>query len=159
MLSGADAAAALADAGYTHIVWIPDSYIGSWEAALLAEKRLALIRVSREGEAMGVAAGLMLGGKKPVVLVQCTGLFEAGDALRNVAHDLKLPLRLIVGVRNWKAAQQGPTFDTCPRFIEPYLKGWDLPHEMLKDESPAAFRAALAELDRHVSASVLLLPE
>lgn len=159
MLQGSEVAAALADQGFTHVVWIPDSHLGTWEAGLLAEKRLSLIRVSREGEAIGVAAGLLLGGKKPIVVIQCTGLFEAGDALRNVAHDLKLPLRLIVGVRGWNAAQQGPIADTCPRFIEPFVDAWAMPSAMLGEERPAAFRAALAELDSPAAASLLLLPE
>ena len=49
-----------------------------------------------------MAAGLSLGGARPVVVCQCTGLFEAGDALRNVVHDLKLPLKLVVGVRSYR---------------------------------------------------------
>ena len=94
MLDGPSVVAALKSCGVTHVIWIPDSELGTWEPALLAEPALRLIRVCREGEAMTVAAGLLLGGKKPIVLVQCTGLFEAGDALRNVVHDLKLLLFL-----------------------------------------------------------------
>src|SRR5690242_21218726 len=87
-------------AGFTHVVWIPDSALGPWEPALVSSDKLKLIRPCREGEAIGVAAGLLLGGARPVVVCQCTGLFEAGDALRNVVHDLKLPVKLIVGVRS-----------------------------------------------------------
>ena len=58
-----------------------------------------------------MAAGLILGGKKPVVVIQCTGLFEAGDALRNAVHDMKLPLFLIVGVPADYLHQQGKTAD------------------------------------------------
>jgi sulfopyruvate decarboxylase TPP-binding subunit len=159
MLGGPEVAAALADAGFTDVVWIPDSYVGPWEAALLAEPRLRLIRVSREGEALLLAAGLLLGGRKPLVIIQCTGLFEAGDALRNVAFDLKLPVRLIVGVRSWLAARQGPTFDSCPRFMEPYLKAWDLPYHFLMRAEGSAFREALRKLDEPATASVLLIPE
>ena len=88
---------ALKRCGVTHVVWVPDSSIGTWEPALLAEPSLTLLRACREGEAIGIAAGLLLGGKRPLVAIQCTGLFEAGDALRNVVHDLRLPLFLFVG--------------------------------------------------------------
>src|SRR4051812_4787701 len=94
MLEPAAAVRHLEAAGFTHVVWIPDSSLGPWESALDASKQLTLIRPCREGEAIGIAAGLMLGGAQPVVVIQCTGLFEAGDALRNVVHDLKLPLKL-----------------------------------------------------------------
>ena len=86
------------------------------------------IRVTREGEAVGVAAGLMLGGARPVVAIQCTGFFEAGDAVRNVAHDLKLPLKLIVGVRGWAAQPAGKTADNCPHFAPRLVAAWELPH-------------------------------
>src|SRR6266404_1344635 len=122
MLNGPDVAAALKRCGITHVVWIPDTELGAWDAALSAADGLSLIRVCREGEAFAVAAGLYLGGKKPIVLVQCTGLFEAGDALRNVLHDMKLPLFFVVGVRNWYTHQQGATADTCPVYTERIMR-------------------------------------
>src|SRR4029077_10619694 len=128
MLDGPSVAAALKDCGITHVVWIPDSELGTWEPALTADPALQLIRVCREGEAMAVAAGLLLGGRQPVVVIQCTGLFEAGDALRNVVHDLKLPVFLVVGVRVYHAHRQGATDDTCPVFTEPILNAWQIPH-------------------------------
>jgi len=150
MLDGPGVAAALKECGVTHVVWIPDSEIGTWESALLAEPAPKLIRVCREGEAIAVAAGLMLGGAKPLVLIQCTGLFEAGDALRNVVHDLKLPLFLIIGLRSYYAYQQGSRFDTCPVFAEPILTAWKIPYTLFDrrhtaQELAAAYREAQSE--------------
>src|SRR5436189_3844367 len=82
MLDGPSVVAALKECGVTHVIWVPDSEVGTWEPALTGPDGLPLVRVCREGEAFGVAAGLYLGGKWPVVIIQCTGLFEAGDALR-----------------------------------------------------------------------------
>jgi sulfopyruvate decarboxylase TPP-binding subunit len=137
MIAGPTIVQALKELGVTHVVWIPDSELGTWEHALLAEPSLQLIRVTREGEAIGVAAGLMLGGKRPVVIIQSTGLFEAGDALRNVVHDLKLPLFLIVGLRSELSFQQRATTDTAPVFAEPMLQTWKLPYRFLETSAPA----------------------
>src|SRR5262249_45004332 len=79
------------------------------------------LRVCREGEAIAVAAGLYLGGKRPVVMIQCTGLFDAGDSLRNFVHDLKLPLFFLIGVRSYYLHQESKTTDTCPAFTQPLL--------------------------------------
>src|SRR3954451_15682094 len=111
MLDGPSVVAALKRCGITHVVWIPDSELGTWEPALSAAEGLTLVRVCREGEAFALAAGLWLGGKKPIIFLQCTGLLEAGDALRNILHDLKLPLFAVVGVRSWFALRQGKTTD------------------------------------------------
>src|SRR5436305_10426979 len=150
MMDGPTVAAALRDCGITHVVWIPDSELGTWEPALLAEPGLRLIRACREGEAMALAAGLHLGGKRPVVLIQCTGFFEAGDALRNIVHDLKLPLFLVVGVRSYYAHQEGKTVDTCPAFTEPIVRAWNVPHVLFDkrhtaDDLAAEYRKAQAE--------------
>jgi sulfopyruvate decarboxylase TPP-binding subunit len=159
MMDGSSVAAALRDCGVTHVVWIPDSELGTWEPALLVEPGLRLIRVCREGEAIAVAGGLLLGGMRPIVLIQCTGLFEAGDALRNFVHDLKLPLFFVIGVRGYKAHQGGARGDTCPVFTEPILQAWQLPYSILRPEHvaedlAAAYRQASAE---HRAGAVLLM--
>src|SRR5436853_484586 len=61
MLDGPSVVAALKAAGATHVVWLPDSELGTWEAALTGPGGLPLIRVCREGEAVAVAAGLCRG--------------------------------------------------------------------------------------------------
>ena len=142
MLDGPSVAAALKGCGVTHVVWIPDTELGLWEAAFSADPGLQLVRACREGEAIAIAAGLLLGGKRPVVMIQCTGFFEAGDALRNVVYDLKLPLFLVVGVRSYYAHQQGATTDSCPVFTEPLLKAWQLPYHLFDRTSTADDLAA-----------------
>src|SRR3954454_13798515 len=130
MIDGPSIAAALKSCGITHVIWIPDSELGTWDAALAADGFLSLIRVCREGEAFAVAAGLHLGGKKPIIIIQCTGLFEAGDGLRNVIYDMRLPLFMVVGVRSYRAHKISTTADTCPLFTEPYMKAWQIPYQV-----------------------------
>jgi sulfopyruvate decarboxylase TPP-binding subunit len=160
MLDGAAVTAALKSCGITHVLWVPDSELGRWEQALSAEAGLRLVRVCREGEAIAIAGGLCLGGQRPLVIMQCTGLFEAGDSLRNFVHDLGLPLLFLVGVRSWKAAQKGQTGDTCPRFALPILDAWRLSCTWLDEASTAE---SLADVYRQAQAerraAVVLLPE
>jgi sulfopyruvate decarboxylase TPP-binding subunit len=159
MLDPAAAVGHVAAAGFSHVVWIPDSAIGPWEAALASSPKLKLIRPCREGEAIGIAAGLMLGGGRPVVIIQCTGLFEAGDALRNVVHDLGLPLKLVIGVRSYRAYAAGQSKDNCPAFTEPILKAWQVPYTLLAEPDEAGFAAGIRELATATGARALLLGE
>ncbi len=160
MNDGPAVVAALTACGVTHVIWVPDSELGQWETALAAAPNLQLIRVCREGEAFAVAAGLHLGGKQPIVLIQCTGLFEAGDALRNLVHDLKLPLVFVVGVRSWRAHQQGRSADTCPVFTEPILQAWRIPYTFVEPAHVAEQLAtAYQQARRDRQARAVLLPE
>jgi sulfopyruvate decarboxylase TPP-binding subunit len=161
MLDGPAITAALETCGTTHVVWIPDSHLGTWEAALVQSNSIRLIRPTREGEAIAIGGGLILGGARPVAVIQCTGLFEAGDALRNIVFDLKLPLVLIVGVRSYLAHQAGTSLDNCPIFTEPILDAWKLPHTMLDPirNGPSDLIAAVRSIQRSQQAGVILIAE
>src|SRR4029453_7695273 len=123
MFIGPEIVATLTDLGITPVVWVPDTAIGPWEAALDASPNLRLIRVCREGEAWPLAAGLHLGGQSPLMIMQTTGLFESGDALRKGLFELKVPVFALIGVRNALVSQSG---DSAKTFAEPVLSAWGL---------------------------------
>ena len=130
MFSGDEILKALREVGITHVVWLPDSTLGPWETTLAAAGTPRLIRVCREGEAWGVAAGLHLGGAVPLVVIQCTGLFDSGDALRNFIHDLGLPLFALIGYRSYLTAAR--TTDTAATYTEPILNAWNIDYRLIE---------------------------
>ncbi len=135
IFSGAQVAALLRDCGITHVVTVPDSTLGQWEQEI-EESGIRLIRVCREGEAWAISAGLYLGGARPLVMIQCTGLFESGDALRNVLHDWQLPIPSIIGYRSFLNQDTLPG-DTCLVFTEPILRAWQIDYRLVTE--PAHF--------------------
>lgn len=132
MFTGNQIVTLLEELGVTHVVWLPDSTLGTWETALRASRSLELITVCREGEAWAIAAGLYLGGANPLVMIQCTGLFESGDALRSVLFDYKLPLFAIVGYRSYLSDASMPG-DTARSYTEPILKAWNLDYRLIDE--------------------------
>lgn len=147
ILKGSQVAAAFNELGVSHVVWLPDSALGPWEQAIEADPQLNLVRVCREGEAWAIAAGLYLGGARPLVMIQNTGLFESGDALRNVLFDLGLPLWAVIGYRSY-FIENSP--DTARKFTEPILAAWGIETALLTepDSAPqmvAHFRKVEAE--------------
>jgi sulfopyruvate decarboxylase subunit alpha len=134
MFSGQQIATVLAELGVTHVVTVPDSTIGPWQDAIEQSGHTRVVRVCREGEAWGVAGGLIMGGKLPIVMIQCTGLFESGDALRNAVHDWKLPVFSIIGYRSYLNQDTLPG-DTCLVFTEPILSAWKIDYRLIT--SPA----------------------
>lgn len=86
--------------GATHLLGIPDN----GTAPLFDRRRtvphgLTTLTVTREGEAFAIASGLWLGGARPVVVIQNTGLLESGDALRGTAVRMGVPLLCLIGYR------------------------------------------------------------
>ena len=135
MLPAVEVAGVLTDLGYTHVVWLPDSGLGTWEAVFDASRSFRLLRVCRESEAWGLAAGLYLGGVRPIVVMQTTGMFDSGDSLRNFLFDFRLPLFAIIGHRSYLIPN---STDTAKHFAEPVLKAWGLDYVLLagEDETP-----------------------
>jgi len=160
MWSPQDAVAAITAAGFTHVVWIPDSFFGAWDEPL-SRSLLPLIRVTREGEAIGLAAGLLLGKAQPLVILQSTGFFEAGDALRNVIYDLQLPLKLLIGLRSYRAWKEGRSQDSAARFAEGVVRAWQLPYQILDPQTQdiETFSATLRQLNQSPYAAALLIVE
>src|SRR6185503_2498837 len=159
MFSGQQLASLMLDIGITHVVTLPDSTIGAWGDAMEGTPGLELIRVCREGEAWAIAGGLYLGGATPLVLIQCTGLFESGDALRNIVHDWKLPILSVIGYRSFLDQSVLPG-DTCLTFTEPILDAWSL--EYLLIEKPAQLdemRTLLANARQAAKPAVALIAE
>ena len=128
MFSGTEIVAELSAMGITHVVWLPDSALGQWEQAISQTPELSLVRVCREGEAWAVAAGLSLGGARPLVMIQCTGLFESGDSLRNAIYDYGLPLFAVIGYRN---SLNPAANDSARIFTEPNLRSWKLDYRLI----------------------------
>jgi sulfopyruvate decarboxylase TPP-binding subunit len=148
MFSGTQIASLFLDLGITHVVTLPDSTIGAWGNVMESTPGLRVVRVCREGEAWAIAGGLHLGGKSPVVMIQCTGLFESGDALRNILHDWHLPIPAVIGYRSYLDQSVLPG-DTCLTFTEPILDAWRLAYRLITmpsqfDEMAAFLRGCRA---------------
>ena len=118
--------------GITHIVWLADSETRFMYEAMMNQRELTLVPICREGEAIAIAAGLMLGGREPVVLHQSTGFFESGDSVRGLALDLQLPLLLLIGHRGWW--RDAPMTDSAAIFIEPILDAWGIKHYLVETD-------------------------
>jgi len=132
----------------THVVWLPDSETNFMYELLTGDPSLDLVSVCREGETMAIAAGLWVGGKKPVVLIQNTGIFESGDSIRGLGLDVHQPLVMLVGYRGW--SRHGLTNDSAARFIEHILHAWGINYYLVEtDEDADRISLALAEAERN----------
>ena len=131
----------------SHVVWLPDSETNFMYQLLTNEPTLDLVPVCREGETMAIAAGLWVGGKRPIVLIQNTGIFEAGDSIRGLGLDVNQPLVMLVGYRGW--SRHGRTKDSAARFIEHILHAWGISYYLIEtDDDADRISLAIEEADK-----------
>ena len=134
--------------GVTHVVYLPDSETNHLFIAMEEDPDIDVIPVAREAETMAIAAGIIVGGKRPVCLLQNTGMFESGDSIRGLGLDVNLPIVMIVGYRGW--TRHGVTPDSAARFTEPILDAWGIKYYLVESDRDAdristAFEEAAAE--------------
>jgi sulfopyruvate decarboxylase subunit alpha len=141
----------LSGLGVTHVVTIPDNTSAPLLLALAKDDPIRVVYATREGEAIALASGLWLGGACPAVLIQNTGLLEAGDGLRGTASRMGVPLVLLTTCRGYPKARSAgldPTDGTMDRDIlvrsdldsvahmtETTLRAWGIPFMYMVDPS------------------------
>ena len=126
------AAATILDLGFTDLVSIPDGESRHLHQALLDAPGIDVYQPTREGEGIALAAGLWVGGRKPIVVLQNTGLMEAGDAIRGCGIGPHIPLFLLIGWRGYPGAMDGRLpIDSAYPYTEPILDAWGIPHRRL----------------------------
>ncbi|MEQ9504278.1 MAG: thiamine pyrophosphate-binding protein [Deltaproteobacteria bacterium] len=112
----------IVDAGVTHIPYLPGTERDTIHNLLTAAPELSLVPVCREGETMAIATGLIIGGKKPMVMIQNTGMFESGDSIRGFTYYARLPLVMMIGYRGW--VLDGQARDSAGIYTQPILDAW-----------------------------------
>ena len=147
ILHPASVVAELKKNNISHVVWLPDSETNFMYQLLTNEPTLDLVPVCREGETMAIAAGLWVGGKRPIVLIQTTGIFEAGDSIRGLGLDVNQPLVMLIGYRGW--SRHGLTTDSAARFIEHILHAWGITYYLIEtDDDADRISLAIEEADK-----------
>ncbi len=127
---------ALKEQNITHTIGIPDNGSARIFELLREEPKIEVITVTREGEAFAIAAGLYIGGKKPVIIIQNTGFLESGDAFRGTVFNMQIPVVVFIGYRGYhNRDEESKWVDSVTTFLEPTLKAWNLPYQKLEADS------------------------
>lgn len=102
--------AGLHAAGSRHVIYVPDNPLSHVIRNLHdAYRDVKTTIATREEEAFGIAAGLYLGGARPTVMLQSSGLGNSFNALTSLLVPYQIPVLIIVSMRGdvgeWNAAQ------------------------------------------------------
>ncbi len=150
----------------THVVGLPDNSSAKLFDLLSGGQGIQLVSVTREGEGFALAAGLWIGGKKPVVLMQNTGFTESGDSFRGTITRMRVPLVCLITYRGYakmkvwqrKAGHatmdaeilSRPSLDSAALVTEATLKAWGLPFGFLHgDEDVPALSEAFHRVEEN----------
>ena len=88
--------------GFNFFVGVPCSILKNIVNFLQVDPDVPYVSATREDEAIGIATGAFLGGQKPVVLMQNSGLGNSIGALVSLPLLYKVPMLLLISWRGYQ---------------------------------------------------------
>jgi sulfopyruvate decarboxylase alpha subunit len=118
---------ALEGAGVTLVASVPDTWIGWLMAIMRTSRRVHVVDVAREEEAVAVACGAELVGTRAAVVIQNAGLLNCGAVIGSLVHLYRLPCFMLV---SYRGEARDPIYYHAPKgaVTEPTLTAWRIPH-------------------------------
>lgn len=107
------------------------------------------VMAANEGDAVAIASGAQLGGKKSVVLMQNSGLTNATSPLTSLNYIFKLPVLGFVSLRGEPGLKDEPQHELMGQITGQMLSLMEVPWAYLSDDIDTA-REQLREANQHI---------
>jgi sulfopyruvate decarboxylase TPP-binding subunit len=128
-------------AGINFAAYLPDSMLDGVEQLMLERGGIECYQCSREDEGIAMAMGAFLVGKRPVALMEGSGIGMSGLILaRGIVQ--KTPTLLMIG-HNSTFGERYDYHGATRLVAEPVLRALDIPYHVLFD--PADIRKVIVE--------------
>ena len=132
------------DGGFDFFCGVPCSLLGGIIGYLSRNRDFWYVPATREDEALGIAVGAYMGGKKPVVLMQNSGLGNSIDALTSLVLLYEFPVLLII---SWRGYEESDFIEhsLMGKYMLDFLKTMKIPTIVL---SKTELTKQIADADR-----------
>ena len=148
MLGSAEVLPLFVECGYRFFCGVPCSYLTPLMNAVISDKSLRYVGATSEGEAVAIAVGASLAGRKSMVLCQNSGLGNAVNPLTSLAHPFRIPFLLLTTWRGENAQTAEPQHFFMGRITSDLLTVLSIPHQLFPHDCEG-LRAVLKQADHH----------
>lgn len=136
--------------GVSFISGTPCSYLKPLINAAIDDPRFLFRDAVNEGDAVALAAGASLAGRRALVMFQNSGLGNAVNALTSLCHPFRVPLLLVITHRGEPGGEPDePQHELMGRITPALLDTMGIPWEKFPSDpalAPAALDRALASM-------------
>ena len=138
-------------AGFDFYSGVPCSFLTPIINRVIGDRALTYVGAASEGEAVAIAAGAWLAGRRTVVMCQNSGLGNAVNPLTSLNYPFHIPTLLIVTWRGGPGIADEPQHQLMGPITPDVLDVMGIPHRVFPTsdhEIPEAIEAAVAEIAR-----------
>lgn len=137
--------------GFDFYTGVPCSFLTPIINRVISHPRLDYVGAASEGEAVAIAAGAWLAGRKTVVMCQNSGLGNAVNPLTSLNYPFRIPTLLIVTWRGQPGLTDEPQHELMGEISPDLLALMRIPYGRFPgtaDEVADALEQATTEMDR-----------
>lgn len=138
--------------GFDFYTGVPCSFLTPLIDGVISERKLAYVGAASEGEAVAIAAGAWLAGKKTVVMCQNSGLGNAVNPLTSLNYPFRIPTLFVTTWRGQPGLKDEPQHELMGRVMEELLTAIRVPHRMFPRER-SEIAPTLDEADAEMAAN------
>jgi phosphonopyruvate decarboxylase len=144
VITGESLLNALEDRGIGPYTGTPCSYLQPLISYTIQRRKSDFIMAANEGEAIAIAAGAWLAGKRPVVMFQNSGLGNAVNPLASLCWPFRIPVLILCTWRGQPGRKDEPQHELMGRITPSIFDSLEIGHRVFPS-SPEELNAALDE--------------
>ncbi len=152
----------MSKSGFGLFTGVPCSYLTPFINTVIQSPHIHYIPAANEGDAVAIACGSELGGRRAVVMFQNSGLGNAVSPLTSLTSTFRLPVLIIT---TWRGQPGGPEdepqHETMGRITPALLDLMDIPWELFpNDESEVSsvLERAITHMETKRTPYALVMP-
>ena len=142
----------LREAGIDFVSYLPESRLSQILPIMREDPAIQLAPVSSEAEAVTIAAGAALGGKRAACYMECTGLYVSAYSLVVIGKQIGVPILLLAGYLGGFDDQRNSfLYATIGKTVLSHLDGLNIDYALLENgqnlewKIKNAYRTAIAQ--------------
>jgi len=133
MIQAGDFISACVLRNYTFFTGVPCSFLSQLINCVNQNDELNYVAATSEGEAVGIASGAYLAGRKPVVMCQNSGLGNALNPLASLNFPFRIPVLLIITLRGELGLNDEPQHELMGQITGKILDTLRIPWSFFPD--------------------------
>lgn len=154
MISAEEFVSSCSSRGFSFFTGVPCSLLKPLINYVIKSPNLDYVIASSEGEAIGIAAGVYLAGKRSVVMCQNSGLGNMVNPLTSLNYPFRIPVLLIVTQRGEPSIGDEPQHELMGEITTELLDALRIPWSFFP-ESSEMITTALDEAENAMSSTGL----
>ena len=150
------------EAGYDFFTGVPCSFLTEIINRVISDRALDYVGAASEGEAVAIASGAWLAGRKTVVMCQNSGLGNTVNPLTSLNYPFRIPTMMIVTWRGQPGITDEPQHELMGPITQELLDTMRIPHAIFpqsQNEVPVSLALAQKTMDETSLPFAFVMPK